>query len=94
VYEQVQATVDYRDVVGGKMASNQSVPNVNENPFRESFRSNTSNNSSESTHNLYVSKQTLNDGMVDAASSMTSSETRVDSSDTLASVGESVPFPY
>ena len=43
---------------------------------------------------MYVSKQTLNDGMVDAASSMMSSETRVDSSDTLVSVGESVPSPY
>jgi hypothetical protein len=34
--------------------------------------------------------------MVDAADSrgMMSSETRVDSSDTLASVGEPMPFPY
>jgi hypothetical protein len=45
---------------------------------------------------MYVSKQTLNDGMVDAANSrgMISSETRVDSSDILASVGEPAPIPY
>ena len=94
MYEQVQATIDYRDIVGGNMVGNQSVPNVNENPFREDFRSNTFNDSKESTHNWYVSKQTLNDGMVDAASSMMSSETWVDSSDTLANVGEPVPSPY
>ena len=40
VYEQVQATIDYGDIVGGNMVGNQSVPNVNENPFREDFRSN------------------------------------------------------
>jgi len=41
VYEQVQATIDYHDIVGGSMVGNQSVPNVKENPFKEDFRSNT-----------------------------------------------------
>jgi hypothetical protein len=37
--EQVQATIDYRDIVGGiNVVGNRSVPNVNENPFREDFR--------------------------------------------------------
>jgi hypothetical protein len=44
VDEQVQATIDYRHVVGGNMVANQSVPNINENPFREDLRSNTLNN--------------------------------------------------
>jgi uncharacterized protein YejL (UPF0352 family) len=47
VYEQVQATIDCRDIVGGNMVGNQSAPNVNKNPFREfeDFRSNTFNDS-------------------------------------------------
>jgi hypothetical protein len=45
VDEQVQATVDYRHIVSGNMVGNQSVPNVNQNPFREDLRSNTLNDS-------------------------------------------------
>ena len=41
VDEQVQATIDYRHIVDGDIVGNQSVPNVNENPFREDFRFNT-----------------------------------------------------
>ena len=41
----VQATIDYREIIGGNMVANQSVPNVNENPFTEDFRSNTFNDS-------------------------------------------------
>ena len=43
VDEQVQATIDYRDIVGGNIVGNQSAPNVKQNPFREDLRSNTLN---------------------------------------------------
>ena len=45
VDEQVQATIDYLDIVGDNMIGNQSVPNVNQNPFRQDLRSNTLNDS-------------------------------------------------
>jgi len=40
MYEQVQATIDYHDiVVGNTMAGKQSVPNVKENPFNKALDS-------------------------------------------------------